>query len=279
LSDPERDLDLAIDAARRAGKLVMRWFRTNLEVRHKGPGQPVTDADIAADVLLREILTAARPTYGWLSEETTDTPDRLGCQRIWLVDSIDGTRSFIAGRAEFSISIGLVEDGIPVLGVVLNPATDEVYWAVRGADARGAPGDGTERLLRVREGDAKAVMVASRTEIQRGELDNLVRCAPGERAWQLEGLGSTAYKLARVAAGGADAFVSHRPKSEWDVCAGALLVEMAGGRTTDIAGQPFRYNKPDPAVSGVLATSGPLHQALVVAIGRTAGQHNAGRLP
>jgi len=269
LSDRGADLDLAIDAARRAGALVMRWFRTNLEVRHKGPGQPVTDADIAADVLLRDMLTAARPTYGWLSEETPDAPDRLGRQRIWLVDSIDGTRSFIAGRAEFSISIGLVEDGIPVLGVVLNPATDEVYWAVRGAGAWGATGTGSDVQLRVRTGGERAVLVASRTEIQRGELDDLMRCAPGGRDWRVEGLGSTAYKLAHVAAGGADAFVSQGPKSEWDVCAGALLVEMAGGSVTDIAGQPFRYNQPDPAVSGVLATSGPLHQALVFAIGRT----------
>jgi myo-inositol-1(or 4)-monophosphatase len=120
--------------------------------------------------------------------------------------------------------------------------------------------------LRVRTGEDKAVLVASRTEIQRGELDDLVRLAPGDRDWRLEGLGSTAYKLARVAAGGADAFVSQRPKSEWDVCAGALLVEMAGGSATDVAGESFRYNQPDPAVSGVLASSRPLHQALVSAI-------------
>jgi myo-inositol-1(or 4)-monophosphatase len=275
VTDPGGDLDLALDAARKAGALVMRWFRTNPEVRHKGPGQPVTDADIAADVLLREILTVARPTYGWLSEETADRPDRLERQRVWLVDSIDGTRSFIAGHAEFSISIGLAEEGIPIVGVVLNPATDEVYWAVRGAGAWSMTGSGAAQSLRVRAHEEPAVLVASRTEIQRGELDDLLRAAPGGMDWQLEGLGSTAYKLARVAAGGADAFVSQTPKSEWDVCAGALIVEMAGGSATDIQGRPFRYNKPDPGVSGVLATSGSLHQALVSAIALTGSGRRA----
>jgi myo-inositol-1(or 4)-monophosphatase len=263
LKDPAADLELALDAARQAGALVMRWFRTHLEVRHKSPGQPVTDADLAADALLHQILTTARPEYGWLSEETADQPARLERERVWLVDPIDGTRSFVAGHPEFSVSVGLAEAGLPILGVVLNPATGEVYWAVRGVGVWGSTTGGGEATLSVRAAERDVVVLASRNEIRRGELDAVAQATEGGRTWQLEGIGSTAYKLARVAAGAADAFLSLGPKSEWDVCAGALLLEMAGGSATAIDGEAFRYNKPRPAVRGVLATTPPLRQALL----------------
>ena len=120
--DYAADLELALRAARAAGEVVMPWFRAGAEVRFKSPDQPVTEADLAADRLLQEILLGERPDYGWLSEETRDTPARLGKERLWVVDPIDGTNSFVQGRAEFAISIALVDRRRAVVGVVYNPA-------------------------------------------------------------------------------------------------------------------------------------------------------------
>ncbi|MEX2609447.1 MAG: 3'(2'),5'-bisphosphate nucleotidase CysQ [Gemmatimonadota bacterium] len=252
------DLALATAAAWEAGRRVMENFRAGLAVTMKSPGQPVTQADLDADAILRQRLLADRPDYGWLSEETVDTPDRLAHQRVWIVDPIDGTRSFIAGRAEFSISVGLAEEGEAVVGVVLNPATGELFTAVRGGGAWGARGpDGERRRLAVRQPPpaAPGAILASRSEIAARTLDGLGEARGTDHGWRTDPLGSTAYKLARVAAGDADAFVSLSPKGEWDVCAGILLVEEAGGRASDGAGDLPAYNQPDPHLRGVIAGS------------------------
>jgi myo-inositol-1(or 4)-monophosphatase len=217
----------------------------------------VTQADLAADALLHEQLIDARPDYGWLSEETVDGPDRLARRRVWIVDPIDGTRSFIARRPEFAISIGLVEDGIPIAGVVYNPARDELYGASLGGGAWAERNGGRERLtVSARRMDGALRMLASRSEIAAGELD------PFRDTWRIAPAGSTAYKLACVAAAHGEAFVSRGPKSEWDICAGVLLVAEAGGRATDLNGAAVQFNRPDPYVHGILATNGLVHDSL-----------------
>jgi myo-inositol-1(or 4)-monophosphatase len=251
------DLELAVRAARRAGDVVLRYFRTELDVTHKGPDQPLTRADLEADALLRAELLGARPGYGWLSEETADSPDRLGRRRVWIVDPIDGTRSFIAGRPEFAISIGLVEDGAVLAGVVFNPALDTLYGATLGGGAfMEAPGSPQQRLAVAADGGTPGLL-ASRSEIAAGEFD------PIRDHFEIRPLGSTAYKLVLVAAGAAAAFLSRGPKSEWDVCAGALIVREAGGRVTDSAGAEPAFNRQDPAVDGIVASNGALHDDLL----------------
>jgi myo-inositol-1(or 4)-monophosphatase len=252
------DLDLAIAAARRAGAAVMRHFGRELAVTYKSPGQPLTDADLEADALLHEDLIGGRPSYGWLSEETADSTDRLARRRVWIVDPIDGTRSFIARRPEFSLSIGLVDNGVPVAGVVFNPARDELFHAVRGGGAFVALGGGRAEPLRVsaRGVGGRATLLASRSEVAAGEFDDL------RAAWDIQPVGSTAYKLARVAAGRGGAFLSRGPKSEWDVCAGILLVSEAGGLATDARGRLRDFNAVDPYVHGILAANAALHRAL-----------------
>jgi myo-inositol-1(or 4)-monophosphatase len=249
----EQDLQLAIQAATEAGAVVMRTFRTEQRVTHKSPDQPLTDADLAADAMLKQMLLSNRPDYGWLSEETADKPDRLRQRFVWIVDPIDGTRSYIAGHPEFAISIGLAENHRALLGVVYNPATDEMYVAVRGQGARLVNGD----ALHVRRNHTMPALVASRSEISGGELEPFVQ------SFDIVPTGSTAYKLAKVAAGAAEAFVSRGPKSEWDVCAGALLVEEAGGRATDLKGHEIIYNQPRTEVYGILATNSVLHGELI----------------
>ncbi len=287
------DVALAAAAAVAAGRAVMRSFGRELEVHHKGPDQPLTAADLEADRILRGRLLGGRPDYGWLSEETRDDPERRRRARVWIVDPIDGTRSFIAGRREFGISVGLAENGVAVLGVVLNPATGELYAAWRGGGAwklenaladtdgegeRGSGGVGDDpgrplapgavvshspplplsavaawTPIHVRETAAeRPVILASRSEIRDQEFEPFA-------GWELYPLGSTTYKLARLAEGAADVFLSRGPKSEWDVCAGDLLVREAGGSATDLRGERFRYNRPDPRVYGVVAAPPALH--------------------
>jgi myo-inositol-1(or 4)-monophosphatase len=279
------DLELAIAAARRAGSVIMRHFGTELDVQHKGEDQPLTRADLEADALLRDELLGPRAEYGWLSEETADTPDRLGRRRVWIVDPLDGTRSFIAGRPEFAVSIGLVEDGAVMVGVVFNPARGELYHAIRGGGAFLRVSGAGPRRLRVSPGAADAVteagqtgavaapghaaetplkrdgrtcsVLASRSEIGLGSFDLL------GAGWVVLPVGSTAYKMACVAAGRADAFLSRGPKSEWDVCAGTLIVSEAGGRVTDGAGTEPAFNRIHTDLVGTLATNGVVHDVLL----------------
>ncbi|HUG42333.1 MAG TPA: 3'(2'),5'-bisphosphate nucleotidase CysQ [Longimicrobiales bacterium] len=258
-TDPVDDLQLALSAVREAGRVVMESFRTVQEVRHKSPDQPVTQADLQADALLAERLLSARPDYGWLSEETVDRPDRLSRSRVWVVDPIDGTRSFIAGYAEFGISVGLIEDAAPVLGVILNPAREEMFWAVRGGGAFLRCGAGAELRLRMSEPapDDRPSLLASRSEIRRGEFHLL------EEGHEILELGSTAYKMAGVAAGHGHAFLSRGPKSEWDVAAGVLIVEEAGGVATDLDGRVLVFNRPDPSIDGIVVAPPGLHGELL----------------
>lgn len=261
--DWSADLALALDAALVAGRAVMRVFRTDPAVHHKSPDQPVTDADLEADAALRDRLCGARPDYGWLSEETTDDPARLDRSRVWVVDPIDGTRSFIAGYREFALSIALAEGGEPVVGVVYNPARDEVYWAVRGGDAwrarHWAGGTASRERLSIADPEAgrTPMLLASRSEIGRGEMERF------EVAWRVRPCGSTAYKLALVACGAGRSFLSRGPKAEWDVAAGALIVEEAGGHVTDLAGDPIRLNRSDPRIQGTVAGPPALHERLL----------------
>lgn len=254
--DLAADLELAVRAARAAGREVMKHFRGGGEVRYKSADQPVTEADLAADRLLRETLLGERPEYGWLSEETADSPERLGRERVWLVDPIDGTRSFVDGVAEFAVSVGLAVEGQAVVGVVYNPASDELYHAVLGGGAfrNGVP-------IRVSGSPAALpVALASRSEIRRGEFEPL----RGE--WEVRPFGSTTCKMVRVADGSADLFLSRGPKSEWDVCAADLVVREAGGGVTDAEGRELRYNRPEPFVRGVLATAGVDHAAVLARV-------------
>lgn len=257
------DLELALDAAWAAGAVIMGYFRTGTEVRQKGPDQPVTAADLDADAVLKRRLLGARPDDGWLSEESVDRPARLERRRVWVVDPLDGTRSFVGGYPEFAVSVALVEDGEAVVGVVYNPARADVYWATRGGGAfratdwTGGIPAGERLAVRAQAAEGMPSLLASRTEIRRGELE------PFAEEWAIEPLGSTAYKLVCVAAGLGAGFVSLGPKSEWDLAAGGLIVEEAGGVATDLHGSRLRYNRPDPHVHGIVCADKGLHGKLL----------------
>ena len=255
-TDFTADLELAMRAARAAGDAVLPFFHDTPEVRFKGPDQPVTEADLAADRVLHGMLLGERPEYGWLSEETADSPERLARRRLWVVDPIDGTNSFVKRIPDWVVCVGLVEDGLPILGVVYNACRGEMYHA---SLAGGAFLNGRAiHVAPTAADDGAPSLLASRSELRRGDF-----AAFDAAGWRTEGLGSTAYRMAKIAEGAADATLSARSKSEWDVCAADLVVREAGGRVTDISGAPYRYNQEETRRRGVIATNGRLHDAVL----------------
>jgi myo-inositol-1(or 4)-monophosphatase len=255
--DVDSRLDLAREAAREAGGLVMGYFREQYEIRQKGEGNPVTTADLEADRALRRILLEGAPGTAWLSEETVDSAGRLDAEEVWVVDPIDGTKEFILGIPEFAISIALAAGGQIVVGAIHNPARDEMFLAERGG---GAWLNGERIHVSDRGELGGAGLDASRSESERGEFDAY------RSRFQVRLVGSIAYKLARVAAGRSDLTWSLGPKNEWDVAAGVLLVGEAGGRATDPRGGGFAFNRRNPEVAGILASNGRLHRAALDAV-------------
>ncbi len=252
------DLDLVRSAIRVAGERAMVTFRSDHTPWHKAPGQVVTEADIAIDRLLYDRLIGARPDYGWLSEETADTPERLDRARVWVVDPIDGTRAFVEGRPEFAVSVALVEDGLAVLGMIFNPATEELFEAVRGG---GAFLNG-ERLHTGNHGSVEgAQIVFSRGEIAKKPWGSWL---PGA---ELQTIGSLAYKLALVAAGRFDALASLRQAQEWDIAAGHIVLEESGAFLSQASGRLIIYNHAKPIQRGLVAANLRLHDHVVRALG------------
>ena len=231
----EKELDIAIQAAKEAGKIAMGYYQNSYDIREKSPNNPVTTADLMTNQRIREIIYHAFPDDGWLSEETEDSPDRLAKARVWIIDPIDGTEEFIAGIPEFAISIALVVEGVPVIGVLHNPATAELFYAYTGG---GAFCNGTPMHCSSCRNLKQASMLVSQTEHRKGLLAGLIPLVA-----EIQYIGSVAYKLAKLAAGTSDLYVTVRPKNEWDFCAGDLILREAGGVLWDKAGQTIRYNK------------------------------------
>jgi myo-inositol-1(or 4)-monophosphatase len=249
-----RDLEVAVRAARAAGDIVGRWYTGDYTVREKGHDSPVTEADLEANQCIHAIVSAAFPDDGWLSEETRDSDSRLLKRRVWVIDPLDGTREFINHIPEFGVCIGLVEDGVPILGVIYNPARDELFAGRRGAGVT-LNGAGVQVSSETRI--AAARFFASRSEDARGEWDEF------KSELRIELTGSVAYKLALLAAGRGDATFSLTPKNEWDICAGAALLAEAGGRITDRNGQPLRFNNRKTLLPGIIASNGHLHDGIL----------------
>ena len=244
----KRELKSAIDAAREAGSIIMNYYKSKYEIRDKSYHNPVTTADHAADTFLKNTLTKAYPEYGWLSEETVDTKERLSCSRTWVVDPLDGTKEFIEGVPHFVVSVALVEDGEPIIGVLYNPASDELFSAAKGY---GAFLDG-ERLCCSTENEfKKMVILNSRSETRNGLWEPYANDFKEQRA-----IGSVAYKLGLTSAAQADIFASLRPKNEWDICAGHCILREAGGEMVNLEGKPITYNNPKTLITpGLIAVN------------------------
>ncbi len=257
MTNLDKEKTTAIAAAHAAGAIIRDVYETTYTVSYKHNDSPVTSADRDANQKIHTIIQDAFPSDGWLSEETVDSPARLSKRRVWVVDPLDGTKEFIDKIPEFAVSIGLVEDGTPVLGVIYNPALDELLWAVRGQGAWGA-----DQPLRVTPTNrlADATVLSSRSETKRGEWK------PFSSLFTAKPTGGMAHKLATLATGKADATFTLVPKNEWDLCAGAVLVEEAGGQVTNLRGKPLIFNQSTTLLQGLVASNTTLHPELMSVI-------------
>ena len=251
----ERELVVAREAAQAAGAIVRDFYERGVEVGYKDTARdnPVTEADTQADACIQRIVRGAFPQDGWLSEETKDSQARLACRRAWIVDPLDGTKEFVQHIPELCVCIALVQDGAPVVGVSFNPITDELFAAAVG---QGLTVNGVAARTTTTADLARARILASRSEDKRGEWDQF------KSRMCVELTGSVAFKLALIAAGRGDGTFSLTPKHEWDICAGAALIEAGGGRITDCYGQPLRFNQEKPLLPGIIATNAPLFEPI-----------------
>lgn len=252
-ADVLRRIDAGLDAAERA---LERFTPGAIAHRTKDGDDPVTEADTTVDTLLRETLPA--PGDGWLSEETVDDRSRLGRDRVWIVDPIDGTKEFVAGIPEWCVSIALVEDGRPVAGGVSAPSAGQ---RIVGAIGHGVTVNGHGVHASTNADAATSTVLASRSEVRRGEWDRF-RAGP----FWIRPMGSVAWKLARVAGGFVEATWTLVPKNEWDVAGGAALVLAAGGRAWEPGKGEVRFNRERSLLTGFAACTAASEVAVRAAI-------------
>ena len=240
------------DAVRSAGALALEASRKPLKTWTKEHDSPVSEVDIAVDALLKERLTALMPDAGWLSEETEDDPARLSARRVWIVDPIDGTRAFIAGRSDWTISVALVEDGRPIVAALHAPASEEFFLGVvgTGVTRNGRPicASAGEELAGVRVSGPKRL------------VDEVVAAAPD--AVIVPRVHSLALRLARVADATLDVAFAGGASHDWDLAAADLLVHEAGGLLTTLEGGTLSYNGAVPTHGTLVAAGRARHRAL-----------------
>ena len=255
MSSPEDDLALLADAAREAGAVALGHFGREPEAWEKpGGAGPVSAADLAVDAFLRDRLTAARPGYGWLSEESPDDTARLGCARVFVVDPIDGTRAFLARKPGWCVALAVVEAGQVTAATAFLPVTDELYAARLGG---GATHNGTAISASARAEPVGASVLAGASQFES-------RHWPGGAPMMARAFRpSLVHRLCLVAAGQVDATLTFRPSWEWDIAAGALIAAEAGAVVSDGHGAVPRFNVPDARLPGLVAAPPALHAALM----------------
>jgi myo-inositol-1(or 4)-monophosphatase len=253
----KKELDTVISVVRQAGEAIIRIADEQYKIAEKSADKDVlTAADLEADRILRETLTAEFPDYGWLSEETKGQKAQLEHKRLWIVDPLDGTREFVMKNPEFVVSVALVEDGKPILGVIYNPSTDELFATAAGSGVtlNGNAVSSNHKL------SSKPVVEVSRSDIAKGIFNDI-----GDSI-ELRPCGSIAYKLARLSAGMSDSVISLTPKNEWDIAAGVVLVKAAGGIVRDKSDNEFVFNR-GQLLNGVVAASKDVYNTIVEVVG------------
>lgn len=259
----EQETKILLVAIQQAGVEIARLQQHGFTSSYKSNHSLLTSADLLANQILQDQLLSRFPQYGWLSEETVDDYSRLTAHRVWIVDPIDGTKEFAAGIPEYALSVALVEEGFPILAAVFNPVRQELFYAIRrqGAWLNHTPlyCDCNDR--------SKLIILASRTEIDNGLWDDFMELN------DVQAVGSIAYKLGLVAAGRAHAVFSLGPKSEWDIAAGVLLIEEAGGVVSDKHKQHFIFNQRYTRVNSIIASSRNTYDLIHEQINRVEKQH------
>lgn len=256
---PAADLPLLIDAVRTAGRIATSYVGSTAKRWDKADGAgPVTEADLAVNDMLQQVLLLARPDYGWLSEETEDGTIRLGQDRVFIVDPIDGTRSFTQGENTWAHAIAVAEKGEITAAVIYLPLRDLLYTAARGQGAylNGVPISASE-VVHFSHATILAAKPTMASTVWRSGA-----CPPFKPAYRP----SLAYRMGLVAQARFDAMLTLRPSWEWDIAAGALIITEAGGTVTDQRGAALRFNNPDPRLDGVVAGGQAIHRTVMDAL-------------
>jgi len=219
----------------------------------KSESSPVSDADIAVNRLLHEQLAGEDSSIAWLSEESVDDPSRLDARYLWIVDPIDGTRAYLAGYPDWTISVALVDAGRPVLAALYAPVSDEMFLALQG---QGATRNDTRIGVSAANGFAGARLAGPKRKLE--------RIASRQPDVVLEPkIHSLALRIARVAQGQLDAAFAGKGAHDWDLAAADLLVQEAGGALTELDGKPLSYNRPHLEHGALIAAGPARHGALL----------------
>ncbi|MEO0568189.1 MAG: 3'(2'),5'-bisphosphate nucleotidase CysQ [Pseudomonadota bacterium] len=251
---PASDLALLIEAARAAGELSCQFSGQEAHKWEKpGGAGPVTEVDLAVNALLKEQLRSARPEYGWLSEETEDSRTRLDRDTVFIIDPIDGTRSFIEGSNTWAHALAVAHKGEVTAAVIYLPMRDKLYGAAKGQGAT-----------------LNQVPIQTGTQEELSGADVLAaRPVLDEKHWRSKAPDikrsyrpSLAYRLALIAEGRFDAMLTLRKTWEWDIAAGDLIAREAGAVISDRNGEPLRFNNPEPKLNGVILANQVLHSKL-----------------
>ncbi len=250
---PDADIKLLLETVKQAGTIALSFHKKSPRNWSKPDGSHVTEADIAVDDYLRNTITAARPDDGWLSEETKDTPARLGKRRLWIADPIDGTRLFLAGEHGWGVGVALTQDGAPLCSAIFCPSQNKLFHAVAGGGAfvNNAP---------LRCGASSHSVIAPKSQ------------TAGLARHGLEWVsGSSTPLLLRFAAIAEDALAGATTlgnKNDWDIAAGHLILQEAGGITSNATGGGISYNHPNPQQPGVVAATSAHHASLLKCVGQ-----------
>jgi len=253
--EPSDDTKLLVATLREAGNIARRYYGGKYKTWNKSHGNPVSDADIEIDRFLKHTLLPQRPDYGWLSEETDDDPARLSCERVFVVDPIDGTYGFLKQRPQFTIVAAVVENGRPVAASIYNPITGEMFEATQGT---GALKNGGRIFVSTRSGFEGAKLLA-----EKKLMDPARWATPWPESVIAETRASVAYRMALVASGEFDATLSLTQKSDWDLAAADLIVHEAGGLVTTRESDLLIYNRQSVIHHSLICAGPQLHRRIL----------------
>ncbi|MEP1209967.1 MAG: 3'(2'),5'-bisphosphate nucleotidase CysQ [Rhizobiaceae bacterium] len=248
------DLELLGELGKAAGKIALKWFGQDPQVWMKEGQSPVSEADFAIDQFLQKKLLAARPDYGWLSEETDDNLERLEAKRLFVVDPIDGTRGFIAGSQQWCISIAVVEKGRPTVGVLECPALQQSLSARQGHGAW----CNQQRMAPRPSSRQSTIRATGPRSFQREADQQLPR-----RVEKLPFVPSLAYRIAMIGLGSADLSLARASAKDWDLAAADLIAHEAGACLTDLQGKRPRYNCEDVRHGALVACAANDHKEML----------------
>ncbi|MGH0001082.1 3'(2'),5'-bisphosphate nucleotidase CysQ [Pseudovibrio ascidiaceicola] len=248
----QEDLELLVSAALEGGKIALSYFGNSPKNWTKEGDSPVSVADIEVDQFLASKLREARPDYGWLSEETEDDLVRKDHETVFIIDPIDGTRAFLNGRDEWCLSLAVVKNGRPTVGVIFCPVRDELYTSVKG----GGSHLNQEKIVVSDRPSVTGAYIAGPVSFleKEGVKSEQIRFSPY--------LGSLAYRFALVACGKLDAGLARARARDWDLAAADLIISEAGGQLVDLSGSTLYYNKTRTNHPGLVASSAKLFKRL-----------------